>query len=92
MNFPPSIPERMHNGIQRYIEHGIPPGKFLTAIIQNDLAGACYAADDENLHLLPEYVKFFYNEVPGIAWGSQERMIGWIAKRQQEQAKKNATI
>ena len=58
------LPERMHGGIRRYIEHGIPPGHFLTAIICNDLREACARADEENRGLLFEYVGFFYNHAP----------------------------
>ena len=34
------IPDRMMDGIRRYIEQGIHPGHFLTAVIMNDLAEA----------------------------------------------------
>ena len=34
--------------VRRYIEHGIPPGHFLTAVIEKDLCGASERADDEN--------------------------------------------
>ena len=33
-----TIPEHMRGGIERYVNHGIPPGSFLTAIICNDLS------------------------------------------------------
>ena len=78
------IPERMRGGITRYIEHGIPPGDFLTAVICNDLREACARADDENRYLLWDYVRFFYNYTPTGCWGSPEKMKVWIASFDRE--------
>ena len=74
------IPERMQGGIERYIERGIPPGSFLQAVIRNDLRAACERADDENQHLLYDYVKFFYVYAPFDCFGSPENYKAWIAK------------
>jgi hypothetical protein len=73
------IPQRMHGGILRYVEHGILPGDFLRGIICNDLRKACDHGDDENLEILHVYNAFFYNRVPGTAFGSKERMEDWAA-------------
>lgn len=75
------LPERMHGGIRRYIEHGIPPGHFLTAVICNDLREACGCADDENRRLLFEYVQFFYMYAPRGCWGSEENFKAWVQHR-----------
>jgi len=72
------IPKRMMGGIHRYIEHHIPPGNFLSAVISNDLKEACGRADDENMVNLPAYVAYFYNEAPSHCWGSKENMDAWI--------------
>jgi hypothetical protein len=72
------IPEHMRGGIIRYIDHGIEPGHFLTAVICNDLKGAVARGDDENQQILPDYVKLFYNYAPGECWGSKANMEGWI--------------
>ena len=74
------IPERMMGGIRRYIDHGIEPGHFLTAVICNDLREAVGRADEENVQLLREYVLFFYNEAPSPCWGSPEKMRAWTAR------------
>jgi hypothetical protein len=76
------IPERMMGGIKRYIEHGIKPGSFLRAVIQNDLREAVGAADDENMANLPAYVAYFYNEAPSDCWGSPENMEAWIERKE----------
>jgi hypothetical protein len=77
------IPERMMDGINLYVEHGIPPGDFLCAVITNDLSEACGRADDENIDNLPAYVAYFYNEAPSLCWGSVEKMQAWINNRRQ---------
>ena len=74
------IPEYMEGGIKLYITKGIPPGSFLTAIICNDLIGAIAQADDVNIHNIPAFVAWFYNEAPTNCWGSKEKMIKWINK------------
>jgi hypothetical protein len=71
------IPIRMHPGIIRWIQSGVKPGQFLTAIIENDLKEAINRADDENIIRLVAYVKFFYNAAPGGCWGSKEKVEQW---------------
>lgn len=73
------VPDHMVGGIERYIEQRVPPGSFLSAVICNDLKQAVAKADDINMNLLPQYVKFFYNCAPSPCWGSPERMDAWLA-------------
>lgn len=75
------IPDRMMPGIRRYIEEKIPPGDFLTAVIQNDLSEACGRADDENMRNLPAYAAYFYNNAPMSCWGSKEKMKAWLESK-----------
>ena len=76
------IPSHMHGAVTRYFENGIPPGNFLTAVLNNDLKEACSRADDMNQAALFEYVKFFYNNVPAGSWGHENAVENWIAKAQ----------
>ena len=71
------IPDRMQDAITRYVENGINPGSFLTAVICNDLQAACAKADNENIHIIPAYVAYFYNEAPSDCCGSFEKMKSW---------------
>jgi len=64
--------------LQRYVNDRIPPGGFLLAVLSNDLRGACERADQENQRALFEIVKYVYNYVPGVAWGSPERVDEWL--------------
>ena len=75
------IPAHMRSGTKLYIENGIPPGSFLTAVICNDLFLACGKADDINRHVLWEWCKFFYNEAPSTCFGSPEKMNKWMNHR-----------
>jgi hypothetical protein len=75
------LPSYMFAGIMRYVNDGAVPGDFLQGIICNDLRKACAYADDTNLWLIPVYVAFFHNEVPGICWGSYERMVDWCNEK-----------
>jgi hypothetical protein len=73
-----AIPERMREGLKRYVIDGLIPGDFLTAIIQNNLRNAVGYADDENLPLLPLYVRWFYNRPPSVSHGSPEAFVEWL--------------
>ena len=63
------IPPHMWGAIERYIDNGIHPGGFLAAVIENDLKEAVNRADNKNIRALPEYVRWFYNHAPLVAWG-----------------------
>ena len=72
------VPDHMVGSIRRYIEQGIPPGDFLTAVLDNNLKEAMGRADDENLRNLPAILAYFYNEAPGLCWGSPEKRRVWV--------------
>ena len=72
------IPDYMIGGLRRYIENGIAPGSFLTAILCNDLRGACAQADDVNRHRLCDYMQFLYSYAPAGCWGSEDRFRTWV--------------
>lgn len=78
------IPNRMMEGINRYVNEGIKPGSFLTAIIRNDLTEAVDQADDNNLSNIPAFVSYFYNETPSTCWGSFDKMNGWMQAKREE--------
>jgi hypothetical protein len=73
------IPDNMMAGLRRYIDHGVAPGNFLSAVLQNNLKEAVGRADRENMQNLPAYVGFLYNEAPALCWGSPEQFNGWLA-------------
>lgn len=72
-----SIPRYMHGGIIRWIEEGVPPGDFLSAITANDLRGAFKRADDTNILLIRDYLAWFYNHAPYLCWGYPKALKTW---------------
>ena len=75
------VPEQLHEGLVRYLVHHIPPGHFLTAVLENDLAGAVARGDETCLAGLPAIVRFLYNHAPGMAWGGPLTVRAWLASR-----------
>ena len=75
------LPHHLQGGVKRYIEQGVPPGGFLTAVIENNLRLAVGHADHISLAALPQIVWFFHNESPGDCWGTPEKMKLWMKKR-----------
>jgi len=74
------IPDYMHGGIIRFYENGIPPGDFLTAVIDNDLKEAVNRADSTNVDALKAYVMWFYNQAPGGSWGFAGATEKWVGE------------
>jgi len=76
------IPENTRGSIMRYMEHGIQPGSFLTAVLSNDLYNATGRADRGNLAALPAIVRWFANKCPGLY--GVENMREHIASKRKE--------
>lgn len=71
------IPDYMIGGLRRYIENGILPGSFLSALLSNDLRSTFERADDENRRCIENYVRFLYNYAPSECWGSPAKFNAW---------------
>lgn len=71
------IPERMLPGLIRWIEDGVLPGDFLTAVLENKLSEALGKADQENRDNIFAYVLYLYNVTPFDCWGSVEKVKAW---------------
>jgi hypothetical protein len=72
------LPEHMRDGARLYIEHGIAPGGFMMAVLENNLAEAFGRADYVNTHCMASWVAWLYNDAPSSCWGSPERVAAWI--------------
>lgn len=72
------LPEHLRGGFQRYVEHGIRPGHFLCAIIENDLVEAYSRGDETSLRAMPQIMYFVITELPRKSYGSPEHVAAWI--------------
>jgi hypothetical protein len=64
--------------MQRYIEQGVAPGSFLSAILCNDFMAAAGRADDINQRALFAYCYFLYNEAPAGCHSSESNFKHWL--------------
>ena len=67
----------MADGMRRYIEDRTQPGRFLTALLCNDLIGAASAADEGNRDYLFEWAAWLYNNAPPACFGSEAKLVAW---------------
>ena len=74
------LPEHCRDGLARYIEHGIPPGSFLTALLSNDLSETFGRADETNQNAIRDYVVFLHCDAPAPCWGSPTKVALWIER------------
>jgi hypothetical protein len=79
-----NIPSHMLDALDRYVKSGIPPERFLTAVLENDFLEVVQRADDCNCYLLQDYAQYVYWELPGICHGSPEKVAAWMKKKQAE--------
>jgi hypothetical protein len=80
------IPDYMVEGLDLWIDHGVLPGSFLTAVLCNDLMDAFARADENNIRQLPAYCAYLYNQAPPHCFGSKERVRAWIEFKRPEKA------
>ena len=74
------VPYHTLESLKLYISDGIPPGGFLTAVLENDLMGAFGRADSQNAAALFDICAYIHNCVPYRAHGSPERVRAWITE------------
>ena len=74
----PEVDENLRGSLELYLNHGISAGGFLTAVLENDLMGACGRADSRNIRILPEIVGYIYNHLPSDSWGSKEKVSNYL--------------
>lgn len=72
------LPANLREGMLRYIEHGIRPGGFLCACIDNNaLEASTRAHDKPTLLALPDIMRFLFNDAPPHCWGSKKVREAW---------------
>jgi len=72
------IEPRFKESIERYVNHKIPTGSFLEAVLCNNLKESIGRADFLSLDNLPHIVAYLYNDVPMECWGSPDKVNKWL--------------
>lgn len=80
----PRCPERLIESLRAYVEGRIRPGKFLCAVLENNLGEAIGRADDDSMERLKDIYGVVYNHIPLRAWGSKAAMERWLQRRENE--------
>jgi len=78
-----AVPVRLREGIDRFVEYGMPTGGFLRAVLTNDLFGAIARADDQSLANIRHICQYVYNAAPSNCWGSKEAFDAHIKRGEQ---------
>ena len=78
------LPERMEGAYLRHLLRGIPPGSFLTAVLENNLSEAFGRADLESQATMFSLVSYLYNHAPIGCKGSAEAVKAWQKERQEK--------
>lgn len=71
------VPQHMRASMKAYVDWHQPVGRFLNAVLSNDLKEAMHCADGENMNNLPAIVSWFYNNAPADCWGTKGRVGAW---------------
>lgn len=72
------LPPHMRDAFRLYIENGIPPGSFTTAVLSNNLMEAMGRADIVNRMNIFETCVFLKSHAPIGCFGSPEHVQDWI--------------
>lgn len=74
----PGMSDDNIGALQRYLDSGIMPGGFLTAVLENNLSESFGRADSFNTANMKDICGYIYNHFPSIAWGSRERVAAFV--------------
>ena len=74
------VPLHSRKTIERYLEYGIEPGGFLTALFSDNLTDTVRYADEANVKSLVQWTMFVFWELPHEAVGSKEKVQAHIEK------------
>lgn len=70
----------LHDGLVRYLLHGIRPGGFLCAVLSNNLQEAIVrCAWPHTPMTIDALVRYFLNGIPSPAWGSPRAVDDWCS-------------
>ena len=79
-----TVPERTLEALDNWAKSGQPPGGFVAAVLENDLADSVRRADSRNSAALVDIVRYLINELPRGCWGSFDKVATWGEARRAE--------
>jgi hypothetical protein len=71
------VPEHLQTGLAEYVTHGMRPGAFLCAVIDDQLREAIMRADPVSQFALRGVVTWLYNYAPSASYGSRAARAYW---------------
>lgn len=74
------VPAHLRGGLALYVEHGVMPGDFLCAVLDNRLFEAVARADEQSLAGLRGITQWLWNYAPSACFGSKEKRVAWVAR------------
>ena len=77
----PNLPEATKATIDNYVDNRWEPGRFVTAVMANNLIEAFSWADENNTICMRDIVSYVYNEVPMGCRGSYEKVEAWLKEK-----------
>ncbi len=83
------VPETTLETLDNWAKFGLPPGGFVAAVLENDLADAVRRADSGNSAALVDIVRYMINELPSGCWGSYDKVATWGEARRAELRARN---
>ena len=86
------LPDHMRDAARMYIEEGIHPGGFLMSVLCNNLTESFGRADNTNKGAMLAWVTWLVWDIPHPAWGSEEKVLKWMAERYKEREVKSVTV
>lgn len=75
-----TLPRHCVPGLKRWLEHGVQPGGFLSAVLCNNFSNVVFKSDQRNAGPLLEYAIFLWHDMPLGSWGSVDRCQAWAAQ------------
>lgn len=74
------VPANLHDGLVKYLVHHQAPGRFLLAVLTNDLRGAFGYADEVSRAHLHHLITFLIWDTSPICWGDKAKVHGWLTQ------------
>lgn len=72
-----SLPLETLEALDRYLMHAIDPGHALRAVLLDSLRETFARGDEQFMAHLPVLVRYLFNRVPMLAWGSRGNVEAW---------------